>query len=120
MTIGDIVVEAVPSYNTNKPNHPQTSDNVGYVVTVDGQRFYHGGDTDVIPEMATIKCDIAAIPIGGKYTMDAQEGVQALETLRPKITIPIHWGGIIGSRADAEYVQAHAPSGVEVRILAAE
>jgi len=117
LTIGDVIVTAVPSYNTDKPNHPQSSDNVGFIVEIAGERLYHAGDTDVIPEMADIRCDVALLPIGGTYTMDAKQGVEALNMIRPKIAVPIHWGDIIGSRTDAEYLAEHAPKGTAVRIL---
>ena len=65
----DISIEAVPSYNTNKDFHPKKNNWVGYIVTVDGFRIYHSGDTDLIPEMGAIKADVALLPVGGTYTM---------------------------------------------------
>lgn len=118
--VGDVRVEAVPSYNTNKPNHPKEHGNVGYVVEVGGQRIYHAGDTDVIPEMADVRCDVALLPVGGTYTMNAREAAQALSQIRPKTAVPMHWGGLVGSQEDAERFKRDAPQGVEVVILRAE
>ncbi len=64
ITIGEVTVRAVPAYNTNKPNHPREAGHVGYVVEMDGRRVYHAGDTDLIPEMAEIGCDVAILPVG--------------------------------------------------------
>lgn len=118
--VGDVRVEAVPSYNTNKPNHPKEHGNVGYVVEVGGQRIYHADDTDVIPEMADVRCDVALLPVGGTYTMNAEEAAQSLAQIRPKMAVPMHWGGVVGSQADADRFKRDAPQGVEVVILREE
>ena len=117
LDLGKIRIEAVPSYNTNKPNHPREANNVGYVVEFEGQRIYHAGDTDLIPEMANIRCDVALLPVGGTYTMDADEAARALEQIKPKVAIPMHWGDIVGSRKDAERFAQKAPKEVQVVIL---
>ncbi len=120
MRIGNVRVEAVPSYNVNKPNHSKEAGNVGYVIEVGGRRIYHAGDTDLIPEMTDIRCDVALLPAGGKYTMDATEAAQALERIKPKVAVPMHWGSLVGSEADAKRFQKQAPQGVQVVILQAE
>ena len=112
-------MEVVYSYNTNKPNHPRGDQHVGYVIEVGGRRIYHAGDTDLIPEMADIRCDVALLPIGGTYTMDADEWLEAIARIRPKVVVPMHWGDIVGGPEDAERVRDGAPEGVEVAILTA-
>jgi L-ascorbate metabolism protein UlaG (beta-lactamase superfamily) len=119
-----IKIEAVAAYNIDKfrspgvPYHPQADNKLGFILEVDGVRIYHSGDTDPIPEMATIKSDIAILPVSGKFTMTAAEAVEAVRVLKPKIAIPIHYGDIAGSIADAEQFKREAP--VEVRILQPE
>ena len=120
MQIGDVRIEAVPSYNVNKPNHPKEAGTVGYVIEVGGQRIYHAGDTDLIPEMANIHCDVALLPAGGKYTMDATEAAQSLGVIKPKVAVPMHWGSLVGSEADARHFQKQAPQGVQVVIMRVE
>jgi L-ascorbate metabolism protein UlaG (beta-lactamase superfamily) len=114
LQVGDVAIETVPSYNTNKPNHPQEAGNLGFVVTVGGRRIYHAGDTDLIPEMADIRCDVALVPMGGRYTMDAAEAAQALASIRPQVAVPMHWGGIVGTVDDVQAFAAAAPEGVQV------
>jgi len=97
-----VEVSAVPAYNIDKPNHPRSNGWVGYVVSVDGTRIYHAGDTDLIPEMRTIRADIALLPIGGTYTMTAEEAVDAVRLLRPSAVIPMHYGPLVGTAEDAE------------------
>ena len=108
-TVGEVEIEAVPAYNVNKfrsPGvlfHPQEAEHVGYVVTVEGERLYFAGDTDRIPEMAEIACDVALLPVGGTYTMTAEEAAQAAADIGPTVAVPMHWGsGVVGTRADAE------------------
>lgn len=100
--IEGVGIETVPSYNIGKNYHPKTSGWVGYIVTVDGMRIYHAGDTDAIEEMKKLSVDIALLPVGGTYTMTADEAAEIANVLRPKIAIPMHWGSIVGSESDAQ------------------
>ena len=58
------------------------------------------GDTDALEENRQISCDILCIPIGGTYTMNAQEAARFTNELKPKIAIPIHYGMVVGSKED--------------------
>lgn len=116
-TIQGITIEAVPSYNTNKDFHVQAKGWLGFVVTLEGVRVYHPGDTDLIPEMKDIKADIAFLPVSGTYVMGAQEAVEAAKVLKPKIAIPIHYGAIVGTEEDAKTFASLLKGTVEVRIL---
>ncbi len=102
LEIDEVTIEAVPAYNTDKPNHPKTAGWVGFIIERGGSRIYHAGDTDLIPEMDEIKADIALLPVGGTYTMTAEEAAQAAERISPQVAIPMHYGDTVGSRADAE------------------
>jgi len=102
-----IIVEAVPAYNINKNFHEKANEWVGYIINTDGKRIYHAGDTDFIPEMKEIKeidvaLDVALLPVGGKYTMDAAEAAKAANTIKPKVAVPMHYGSIVGSEKDAK------------------
>ncbi|HHH81205.1 MAG TPA: MBL fold metallo-hydrolase [candidate division Zixibacteria bacterium] len=99
--IGGVRIEAVPAYNIGKRFHPKESGWVGYVVEMDGVRVYHAGDTDLIPEMKSINADVALLPIGGTYTMNVSEAIEAAKTIKPKLAIPMHFGSIVGSTSDA-------------------
>jgi L-ascorbate metabolism protein UlaG (beta-lactamase superfamily) len=116
-TIQGITIEAVPSYNTNKDFHVKAKGWLGFIVTLEGVRVYHPGDTDLIPEMKDIKADIAFLPVSGTYVMGAQEAVEAAKILKPKIAIPIHYGAIVGTEEDAKTFAALLKGTVEVRIL---
>lgn len=102
LQLGNLYLEVVPAYNINKRFHPREAGHVGYVLDLFGKRIYHAGDTDVIPEMNHIRCDVALLPVSGKYVMDATEAAQAANILQPELIIPMHFGALVGSRRDAE------------------
>ncbi|MCU0822930.1 MAG: MBL fold metallo-hydrolase [Spirochaetes bacterium] len=89
--IDGIRIEAVPAYTVNINTHPRMNRWLGYVVTVDGRRIYHAGDTDKIPEMELLEdIDIACVPVGGNYTMGMEEAAESIRLINPKIVVPIH------------------------------
>ena len=102
MTVEGVGVKVVPAYNIGKEFHPRSAGGVGFILTVDGLRIYHAGDTDLIPEMRDIEADVALLPIGGKYTMNAEEAAEAANIIKPQVAVPMHWGTIIGGRRDVE------------------
>lgn len=115
--VNNILVEAVPAYNIRPERlnfHPKSNNWVGFVVDIDGARIYHAGDTDSIPEMAGIKCDVALLPVGGTYTMDGSEAAEAANVINPKIAVPMHFGRIVGSKSDLENFKRLAKTWVEV------
>lgn len=107
-----ITVEAVPAYNIGKSFHPKSDGNNGYILTVDGTRVYHAGDTDRIPEMKNIKTDIAMLPIGGTYTMDAAEAALAAEDMKVPLLIPMHYGTHVGKMEYARDLARLRPAGL--------
>jgi len=116
----------VPAYNTNKSFHTREEDWVGYIISIDDVLIYHAGDTDLIPEMktfSTANIDVALLPIGGTYTMNAGEAARAASIIKPKLAIPMHWGTLkgIGERKDAELFLKHCSAeGVSAKILEIE
>lgn len=98
-----VKIEWVHAYNIGKPFHKK-GECLGYVITLAGKRIYHAGDTDRIPEMKGLgRIDIALLPVGGTYTMTAEEAAHAAnQDIRPKTAVPIHYGDVAGSRKDAE------------------
>jgi len=102
VSLAGIKVEAVPAYNLDKDFHPRARGWVGYVVEMAGERIYIAGDTDHTPEMDEVRADVALLPVGGTYTMDAREAAEAANRIRPSLAIPIHFGDIVGSQADAD------------------
>lgn len=114
--IGDIVVGTVPAYNPLKPFHPKGSGWVGYIIECDGIKIYIAGDTDVTKENKEVSCDVALVPIGGTYTMDAKKAAELVNIIRPKVAIPTHYGSVAGAKSDEEVFRAHVDSSISVEI----
>jgi L-ascorbate metabolism protein UlaG (beta-lactamase superfamily) len=115
-------VGAVAAYNTSKRDgegrvfHPREAGWVGYELNLRGERLYHSGDTDVIPEMDGVTgVDVALRPVSGTYVMTPQEAAEAARRIQPRVAVPMHWGEHIGTAEDARAFAEKAP--VEVRIL---
>jgi L-ascorbate metabolism protein UlaG (beta-lactamase superfamily) len=121
-TVRGVGIRAIAAYNTSKRGpdgqvfHPREAGGVGYELNVRGERLYHAGDTDVIPEMdQVVGVEVALLPVSGTYVMTAGEAAEAARRIQPQVAVPMHWGGQIGSREDAEAFERQAP--VEVRIM---
>ena len=121
-TIRGVSIRAIAAYNTSKRGpdgqvfHPREAGGVGYELNVRGERLYHAGDTDVIPEMdQVVGVEVALLPVSGTYVMTSGEAAEAARRIQPQVAIPMHWGSQIGTREDAEAFERQSP--VEVRIL---
>jgi len=124
MRPGDMVqlagldILAVPAHNVDKRFHRPEHGWLGYVFTVGGVTYYHAGDTDFLPSMFGIRCDVAFLPCGGYYTMGPEDAARAAEACGARVIVPIHWGAPHGTREDAKGI-GEMFSG-EVRILERE
>ena len=120
MEAGDMIsaagvyIKAVPAYNKLKPFHPRRNGWIGYVLTVDGAKIYVAGDTDALKENTSIDCDVAMVPIGGTYTMNPKEAASFINSLKPAIVIPTHYGSIVGKPADADEFAGRVDPAIEV------
>ena len=99
--IDGIKVEAIHSYNIDKPFHPKENNWLEYFIEIDGVRYYIAGDTDITEENKKVKCDVAFVPVGGTYTMNFSEAAQLINIIKPKIAVPIHYGSVVGTKQDA-------------------
>ena len=109
-----LTFETVPAYNILKPFHPKSAEWVGYVFAVDGKRIYVAGDMDATKEAKAVKCDVALIPIGGFYTMDAKSAAELVNEMQPAVAIPVHYGNVVGKPADGEEFAALVKEPVKV------
>lgn len=118
--LNDVEIKAIASYNINKEFHPKDTNKLGFVVTMDGISVYHAGDTDRIPEMDGLKCDVALLPISGTYVMSAVEAAEAAIAIGPKTVVPMHYGDIVGTTMDARRFEDALKGKIEVKILGKE
>ena len=104
--LGGVRVTGVAAYNPKKDFHPKANKWIGFVIEVGSKRIYYAGDTDLTDfteEMSVVgDIDLALLPVGGTYTMNAKDAAEATKHVKPKMAIPYHWGDIVGSRNDAE------------------
>lgn len=113
-----IPLEVVPAYNLHPDRqkfHPDKYGGVGYIVTLNRTRIYHTGDTDAIPEMQNVRCDIMLVPVSGTYVCAPDEAIAAVKMVKPKLAIPMHWDSIVGTWQDANEFKEKV--GVPVEIL---
>lgn len=112
-----IMINAVPAYNRLKLFHTRGKGYLGYIVEMDNVRYYVAGDTDMNPDNQDIKCDVALVPVGGKYTMDCREAAKFVNHMKPKLAIPTHYGTVTGSPDDGKRFAELVNSGIEVRLM---
>ena len=97
-----VKIEAVPAYNVGKPFHLKGKGWLGYIVTMNGLRYYLAGDTDDNEDVRQVRCDVAVVPVGGTYTMNAKGAAALVNAIRPKAAVPAHYGDIVGTEDDAK------------------
>ena len=91
----------------------------GFVIEAGGKKVYHAGDTGLTLDMKLLECeniDVALLPVGGNFTMDVEDAVKAVDFIKPKIVVPMHYNTFSGIKADTDYFKK-AVKGAEVRIL---
>jgi len=125
---GDLKISTLPAYNVDKSFHPKEEGWVGYVIKIKDTMIYHSGDTDLIPEMQKLtgfnqpgNQFVALLPVGGRFTMTADEAIEAAKIIKPSLAIPMHWGSIVGNEEDAiEFVQGCKEAGINALIMEKE
>ncbi|HSM59177.1 MAG TPA: MBL fold metallo-hydrolase [Longimicrobiales bacterium] len=106
---------AVPAHNVGKRFHLPEQGWLGYVFTIGGVTYYHAGDTDFLPAMLGIRCDVAFLPCDGHYTMGPEEAARAAKACAASVIVPIHWGEPHATRQEVERLRELFDG--EVRIL---
>lgn len=116
--VAGVRIQTVPAYNIVEERldkHPKVNNWVGYVLELGGSTYYHAGDTDHLPELETVRTDVAFVPIGGTFTMDVRQAGGLVRAMSPRLAVPMHFGFVVGSPSDADaFVKEAAPVPVEV------
>lgn len=113
-----IKFKTIPAYNTNKEFHKREYNWVSYILEIDDEVVYIAGDTDITEEALCVNCDIALVPVGGTYTMTAEEAAKLVEHISPrKYAIPTHYQTVVGSKEDALRFKKLLDGKIEVEII---
>jgi L-ascorbate metabolism protein UlaG (beta-lactamase superfamily) len=113
--VGQLTIETVPAYNTNKDFHPKAAQHLGFILEVQGERLYFAGDADLIPEMEGMDCQVAFLPVSGTYVMTAEEAAEATKVIGADIYVPMHYdAGVVGTIEDARKFQELATGEVVI------
>jgi L-ascorbate metabolism protein UlaG (beta-lactamase superfamily) len=88
--LGEITVEPVPAYTPHHPDHARERGGVGYVVTIGGVRIYHSGSTELVPELKTVRADVAVLAFWEGYILSTQDAAELARSLKAKIVVPTH------------------------------
>ena len=116
-SIDGIKFRTIPAYNKIKPFHPRRNSWVGYIIDFDNTTYYIAGDTDYSFESNGVECDVCFVPVGGKYTMDYIEASKLVNTIKPKLAIPTHYGTIVGTPQDGKNFSDLVDKDIECQIL---
>ena len=100
--IDDIKFFTTYAFNVDKHFHHKANKWVGFIIELDNKEYYIAGDTDNIPEIRSVKADVAFLPVGGTYTMDYKEAANLANALEVKIVVPTHYGSVDSKKEDGE------------------
>lgn len=82
----------------------------GILFTAEGKTIYHAGDTEVFGDMKMLgernDIDVAFVPIGDYFTMGPEDAAYAVELLKPKVVVPIHYNTFPPIKQDPEYFKS--------------
>lgn len=114
--LAGVPVRTVAAYNKIKPNHMKLMKWLGYILTVGETEIYVSGDTDVTDESRSVSCDIALLPVGGRYTMNPEQAAQLANTIAPHTVIPVHYGKLLGGTEAPERFRRALNPGIQADI----
>jgi len=109
-------VHMVPALHSAARGH-----SAGLIFDIDGKRIYHAGDTGLTADMKIIgeyfQPDLAFLPIGDCFTMGPLSASRAVEFVRAKKVVPIHYGTFPAINSDPQEFKRLVGGIAEVLIL---
>ena len=86
-------------------------------VKIADKTVYVAGDCDVNEDNRKVKCDIAFVPAGGKYTMDYREAAELVNLIKPELANPTHYGNLTGEKSTGEQFAKLVDPSIKVELL---
>ena len=120
--VDGVKIVQVPAWHSSSDGKYNIGNACGYIVELDGVKVYHAGDTFVFKDMELFAelygpIDLALLPIGGHFTMGPREAAKAVELLKPKKVVPMHYNTWPPISADPEEFKRLVGDRAEVIIL---
>jgi len=102
INVGRASIRTVPAY-TFSGDHPAKREDLGFIISTNYTDIYYAGDTDFIPELRNLRCDIAILPISGRNgLMNIDAAIEFVQSARPRYVIPSHYGNGAESGGNVE------------------
>jgi len=117
-------VKLVPAWHTGTSPNGTVHTPAGLLIDVGGTTIYHLGDTCLFSDLQLVgrgrEIDVALVPIGGHYTMDRHDAVEAARLVAAKTVVPVHYDTFPPIETDAQAFKAEveAQTGSQVVVLA--
>jgi len=92
----------------------------GFLVTIEGKKVYHSGDTGLFYDMKLIGeegVDVALLPIGDNFTMGTEDAVRAVKLIRPRVVIPMHYDTMEVIRQDPHDFRARVENEADAKCV---
>ncbi|MDO8209770.1 metal-dependent hydrolase [Conexibacter sp. CPCC 206217] len=117
-------VKMVPAFHTAVSPSGTTHIAAGLLIDFKGTTIYHVGDTCLFSDLALVgrgrEIDVALVPIGGHYTMDRHDAVEAVKLIGAKTVIPIHYNTFPPIETDAQAFKADVEAQTSSQVVVLE
>ncbi len=114
-------VKLVPAWHTSTTPKGTISTPAGLVIEFGGQTIYHLGDTCLFSDLQLVgrnrQLDIALVPIGGHYTMDRHDAVEAVRLVGAPTVVPCHYDTFPPIETDAQAFKADVESQTSSKVV---
>jgi len=117
-------VKVVPAWHTSTTPNGTVNTPAGLLISFDGTIVYHLGDTCLFSDLALVQrrapIDVALMCIGGHYTMDRTDAVDAAALVGAKTVIPCHYGTFPPIETDAQAFKSDVESATGSSVVVLE
>lgn len=108
-------------HSSATPDGQYMGDPNGLIIEMGGKTVYHAGDTALFSDMKLIgemhDIDIMLVPAGDNFTMGVEEAAKAVEFVKPKIAVPVHYNTFPVIKIDPQEFIKKLPAGVEGKVM---
>jgi L-ascorbate metabolism protein UlaG (beta-lactamase superfamily) len=117
-------VKLVPAWHTSTSPGGTPSISCGLLIELGGTTIYHLGDTCLFSDLQLVgrgrEIDVALMPIGGHYTMDRHDAVEAARLVGARTVIPIHYNTFPPIETDAQAFKADVETATSSQVVVLE